>query len=582
MRQNTTALARGIYTASDADVFLRGIDALDTAFASAIRLHRTPRHSNTHGTTGGGGAPLFDQNDLFVIAYGDQFGDEQPNAAGGAALKYLHQFLRHDLEGSANGVHILPFYPYSSDDGFSVTDYQQVNPPLGSWDDIDAISNEYPLMVDLVCNHCSVQHEWFKGFLAGAPRYHDYFITESLATDLTAVFRPRTSPLLHPFPTPAGEQYVWTTFSQDQVDLNYASPRLLIDIINTLFTYIQHGARVIRLDAIAYLWKEIGTPCINHPRTHLVVQLMRTLVEERFPGVLLLTETNLPHRENISYFGDGDNEAHMVYNFTLPPLTLDAIIRGDATHLTRWAGTLRPPSNHCTWLNFLASHDGIGILPAHAYLGDNEMANLLDTVTARGGHVSYKQTPTGVTPYEMNVNYLSAATDPAWSTEKKATAFLTTQAIMCSLAGVPAPYIQSVVGSENWSAGPEQGRGNRSINRKKYGYQAMHAALATEGTLRHTVFSAYKRLMSVRTAHPAFHPNAPQEVIDLDRRLFVVRRGVEGGETVLCIHNTSAQTVRVRIPPHPAAAYTDILTDTAAPLVQGDIQVNPYQSLWLE
>src|SRR5690606_35016656 len=108
--------------------------------------------------------------------------------------------------------------------------------------------------------------------------------------------------------------------SADQVDLNFKNPAVLLATTRALLFYVEHGAKFIRLDAIAYLWKEIGTPCIHLPQTHQVIQLMRAVLDEVAPDVRLITETNVPHPDNISYFGAGTNEAQLVYNFALPPL----------------------------------------------------------------------------------------------------------------------------------------------------------------------------------------------------------------------------------------------------------------------
>ena len=156
-------------------------------------------------------------------------------------------------------IHLLPFYPYSSDDGFSVIDYKQVNPALGTWDDVARVGQNFHLMFDGVINHISAQSAWFKAFLQDDPKYRDYFIVVEGEPDLSQVVRPRTLPLLTEFTTPSGAKKVWTTFSADQIDLNYANPEVLLDIIDVLLFYVAHGAELIRLDAIAYLWKEIGT-----------------------------------------------------------------------------------------------------------------------------------------------------------------------------------------------------------------------------------------------------------------------------------------------------------------------------------
>ena len=449
------------------------------------------------------------EGDTVLIAYGDQFHGpphDQTDARPNSPLGYLHRFMNTELEKLISGVHILPFSPYSSDDGFSVIDYRQVDAAVGDWKDIEALGSDYRFMADLVLNHCSAQSEWFQAFMRDETPYRDYFITVAPGSDTSMVFRPRALPLLHPFQTAAGEQVVWTTFSSDQVDLNYANPEVLLEMLDILLQYVASGARVIRLDAIAYVWKELGTSCLHHPNAHAIVRLFRAVLATIAPGVLIITETNVPHEENISYFGAGDDEAHLVYNFSLPPLTLDAFLRGDAQHLSRWAATLSPPSPGVAFFNFLASHDGIGLLPARGYLSRSEMDNLLQTVLRRGGRISTKMTADGEIPYEANINYLSAITDPDWSIAMRAAAFLTAQAIMLAMAGLPAIYVHSLVGSLNWQAGVEQTGANRAINRQKLGYDQLLTELATAGSLRNVVFAGYKRLLRARAAVDAFHP----------------------------------------------------------------------------
>ncbi|RKX74400.1 MAG: alpha-amylase, partial [Spirochaetes bacterium] len=269
-----------------------------------------------------GGVPA-DEGDAVMISYGDNI--QSPEMVPLAALK---DFADQHLNGVISGIHILPFSPYSSDDGFSVMDYREVNPDWGSWTDISAIGSRFRLMADLVLNHCSAKGTWFKQFLAGVPKYQNFFITVEPGTDLTAVFRPRALPLLHEFEVNGEKKQVWTTFSDDQVDLNFANPDVFLEFIDILLDYVGKGVRIIRLDAIGFLWKEIGTSCMHHPKTHEMVKLFRLVLAETAPGVILITETNVPHKENISYFGNGTDEAHMVYQFTRPPLTMDAYIRG--------------------------------------------------------------------------------------------------------------------------------------------------------------------------------------------------------------------------------------------------------------
>lgn len=275
--------------------------------------------------------PTLKQEGPILIAYGDHV-----QAEGMKPLQALHYFARQHLKGLIDSVHLLPFYPYTSDDGFSVVDYMAVDPALGKWEDVQAIGRDFRLMFDLVLNHTSASSAWFQAFLRGEAPYDQYFATASPDDDLSAVVRPRTHPLLTPFETTSGTRHVWTTFSTDQVDLNYAHPPVLLDMLRILLDYVRLGADYVRLDAIAYLWKTIGTPCIHLPQTHAIVQLMRAVLDAAAPWVKLITETNVPHHENITYFGDGLHEAQMVYNFALPPLLLHSLLVGSAETLSAW------------------------------------------------------------------------------------------------------------------------------------------------------------------------------------------------------------------------------------------------------
>jgi sucrose phosphorylase len=306
---------------------------------------------------------LLSERDALVIAYGDHV--REP---GVAPLRSLNRLLDRHAGGLISGVHVLPFFPSSSDDGFSVIDYRRVEPSLGSWDDISALGRDFQLMFDGVFNHASAESDWFRRFLREDPEYQDWFITVEGNPDLSKVVRPRTLPLLTSFETASGPKKVWTTFSADQVDLNVKNPDVLLALFDVLLAYVKRGAGLIRLDAIAYLWKEIGTSCIHLPQTHRVVQLMRAVLDQVAPDVMLVTETNVPHRDNISYFGDGTDEAQLVYNFALPPLVLHSLVSGNAEALTRWAGTLKLATTKVTFLNFLASHDGIGVTPVRGIL----------------------------------------------------------------------------------------------------------------------------------------------------------------------------------------------------------------------
>lgn len=399
--------------------------------------------------------------DAMLITYGDQI--QEPDHT---PLHALHEWFNAHLKGAISSVHLLPFYPYTSDDGFSVVDYSAVDPALGTWDDISSLGSDARLMFDAVINHISAHSAWFQGYLRDDPRFRDYFIVLDQPVDLSGVTRPRTHPVLTTFLTPTGAHRVWTTFSIDQIDLNFRNPDVLLAIIDVLLLYVARGAAYLRLDAIGYLWKQAGTTCIHLPETHAVVQLIRSVLDVVAPQVLLITETNVPHIDNISYFGDGSNEAQLVYQFPLAPLVLDAFHTGNAGHLQQWAATLAPPSAETTFFNFLASHDGIGLMPAVGILSRDEIDALAQMTLAHGGRVSYKTNADGTqSPYELNITLFDALSAPADADEETAIArFMAAHAIMLALAGLPGIYVHSLVGSSNDQEGVAQTGRARSIN----------------------------------------------------------------------------------------------------------------------
>ena len=520
----------------------------------------------------------FDEQDCVLITYGDMVQE-----ACTPPLDTLANFLEQTVKGVINTVHLLPFYPYSSDDGFSVIDYKQVDPNLGSWENVARFGRSFELMFDAVVNHISSESHWFQGFLRDESPYKDYFTVVQAGTDLSQVFRPRELPLLTEVETVTGQRQVWTTFSADQIDLNYANPELLLEVVDTLLFYVSLGARFIRLDAIAFIWKEIGTSCIHLPQAHRIIQLLRSVLGEVAPDVVLITETNVPHKDNISYFGDGINEAQMVYNFSLPPLTLHAFHTGDAQTLSRWAATLSQPSEATTFFNFLASHDGIGVTPARDLLSDIEIANMARRVEALGGYVSYRTALDGSKrAYELNINYLDALGDAdqtGQDPEIVAMRFIASQAIMLALRGVPGIYFHSLFGSHSWLEGVKQTGRKRSINRQKLQRNRLEAELANSGSLRQRVFSSYCRLLKARAADPAFHPNGDQIVLDLNPAIFAVQRtSPDALSTVFCVQNVSAESLHIRLPVRNSALKELVSGKTHR---SDDLRVRPYEVLWL-
>lgn len=521
----------------------------------------------------------WDQTDALVITYGDSIVRE-----GERPLQTLKHWLDRYAQGRLTGAHILPFYPWSSDDGFAVIDYLKVNPPLGDWDDILSIGAKYTLMADLVINHCSGSSEWFQNFLENREPGKDYFATATPEDDLSLVVRPRTSPLLREVEAVDGTRHVWCTFSHDQIDLNFRNPEVLKRMVEIVRHYLDNGVRVFRLDAVAFLWKEPGTSCLNLRKTHEIVRLLRTLIENARADALIITETNIPNQENLSYFGNS-NEAHCVYNFSLPPLLVNTLVTGDCLYLKQWMMSMPPPQHGTAYFNFIASHDGIGLRPAEGLLSDDELQTLVSTMRRFGGHVSYRALENGVNkPYEINIALFDAlkgttAGPDEWGLER----FVCAHAIMLGLEGIPGIYIHSLLATRNDTERLEATGQNRAINRHQWDAEELEALLADSTSENARVFERIMNLLSLRQKQSAFHPNATQFTLHLGARLFGFwRQSADRRQSIFCVSNISSepQTLNLRdINLIEAQNWTDLISGDDCNAVE--LEMQPYRTVWI-
>ncbi len=516
----------------------------------------------------------WDEKDIVLITYADQF-----SAPGEKALPVFTRFYNEWLSRSFSHVHLLPFYPWSSDDGFSVIDYHEVAPETGSWRDVAELKKSASLMFDFVCNHMSAKSKWFENYINQTPGYEDFFISVDPETDLSAVTRPRALPLLTPFTLHDGSvRHLWTTFSEDQIDLNFASPEVLIAMVDVLLHYLMEGARYIRLDAVGFMWKIPGTNCIHLEQTHRLIQLFRAITDRVAPGTVLITETNVPHKDNISYFGDGENEAQMVYQFSLPPLVLHAVHCQDVRALCQWASSLKLPSMKTTWFNFLASHDGIGLNPLRGILPESEILSLVEKLQQEGALVNWKNNPDGTrSPYEINVTYLDALSAKESEDNERIARFILAHAVLLSFPGVPAVYIQSILGSRNDYDGVERLGYNRAINRKKYRAGEIDAELEDNKSLRHSIYHRLTQLIAIRRTEKAFHPDSQTIFETSGTHVFKIIRTADNGERITALFNFSN---------HQQNIHSDI--ETGRELIAGEdirsttLSLNPWQVMWIK
>ncbi len=544
----------------------RAGDALDDITA-LLRRHGTgnPRP--------GGGRREWTERDAVLITYGDQV-----RVPGEAPLGTLHRFLRRHLAGLVTSVHLLPVFPWSSDDGFAVVDHTRIDPGLGDWDDVSAIAAEFAVMLDVVLNHVSASHPWLAGFLNGDPAFGGHFVEVAPDADLSAVVRPRSRPLITRFASPGGDRWLWTTFSADQVDLNYRNPEVLVRMVEVVLGYLAHGAALLRLDAVGYAWKEAGTSCLSLEGAHRLVRLLRAAIDAVAPYVALVTETNVPHLENVAYFGDGTDEAQAVYQFSLPPLVLHAFVTGDAGRLASWISRVDQPPPGCVFLNFLASHDGIGLMPALGLLDDAEVDGLVERVIRHGGLVSMRDTRSRPRPYELNTTLFDALSDPngAEPERLRVARFLAANSVMLMLSGVPGIYVHSLFGSPNDLVAAETSGSPRRINRARFAERELEAALADPQSRARRVFDGYAAMLRARASHPAFRPDAPQRVLETPPSILAIERGSSETGRVQCLVNVAANP---RSTPAPASG-TDLLSGRQA--AAGDpLTLQPYEVMWL-
>lgn len=515
----------------------------------------------------------WDESDVVLITYADQFHHEDAKP-----LAVFNAFYYKWFKSVFSHVHLLPFCPWSSDDGFSVIDYHRVAPEAGEWSDIAELNHQARLMFDFVCNHMSAKSEWFNHYLQQKPGFENFFLAMDPATDLSAVTRPRALPLLTPFTLHDGStRHLWTTFSDDQIDLNYSEPDVLLAMVDVLLHYLAQGADYVRLDAVGFMWKTPGTSCIHLEKTHQLIKLFRAIADEVAPGTVIITETNVPHKDNIAYLGNGRDEAHMVYQFSLPPLVLHAVHRQDATALCQWAQGLTLPGRDTTWFNFLASHDGIGLNPLRGILPEEEILHLVEQLRQEGALVNWKNNPDGTrSPYEVNVTYMDALSARESSDDERLARFLLAHAILLTFPGVPAIYIQSIMGSRNDYDGVERLGYNRAINRQKYQQDDIENELQTSGSLRHRVYHALSRMVVLRRQNTVFHPDSGFSINSISPQVMQITRTAKNGETLDALFNISNTEQQIKI--HNAGF--DLISE--CPVAHAEITLHPWQVMWIK
>ena len=473
-----------------------------------------------------------------VICYGDNINSNQKNS-----IQVFQNFFKKNLNKYFNAIHFLPFYPSSSDSGFAVKDHYKIERRIGSWSDIKKISKSSHVMADIVINHSSARGLWFKNFLKKKRPGKDYFLTVNSKFNTSKVVRPRDHKLLKKIDIFGKSDYLWRTFSADQIDLNFKNPSVLLRFIKIMVHLISNGVTIFRLDAIAYLWKKNGTNCINLKQTHEIVKLLRLISNLLNVETIIITETNLPEKENLSYFGKND-EANWIYNFSLPPLLIHAFLFENSSYLNKWSKKLPNAKFQNSYLNFIASHDGIGMRPTEGILNERSLNNFLKRLKKNGSKFSYRKIQNkSKKVYEANITVFDALKKSDADPNGKffLERYIAAHAIMISFEGVPAIYFNSLFGKSNDEAKYVITGNNRDINRYKWSYENITKKLNNKNSKQSIFYQNLGKLLEIKVKQKAFHPNAKRLNINLGSKLFCFKRiSLDKKQTIISITNCSS------------------------------------------
>ncbi len=515
------------------------------------------------------------------------YADNVKNGLYGKTISNFISFYNKFFSSFIDCIHFLPFFPSSGDGGFSVKNHEDIDPAFGTWDEIKTLSKNANVMTDLVLNHASSEGKWFKNFLLNKNPGKDYFFTINNNYDYSNVIRPRDHDLLKKIKILNDTKNLWCTFSYDQIDLDFRNPEVLLEFITLILKLSSYGIKIFRLDAVAFIWKETGTTCLNLPETHEIIKLLRDIVDQLDKNLIIVTETNLPKEENLSYFGKND-EAHWIYNFPLPPLIVHTFLFGDSTSLTKWSMKMPPAQVGNAYLNFIASHDGIGMRPAEGVLSEEEINSMLMRLEKNGSQFSMRKLPSKEEKvYEANISLFNALQYTDEDSEGKFTLerFIASHSIILSIEGVPAFYFNSFFATQNDYKSYLNSKVKRDLNRHKWNYSNLEATLNDENSVENKCYELLKTLISIRKAQPAFHPNATQFTLNLNKNVFSVwRQSRDRRQSIFAITNVTSKNIDLNtnmINLIDDEKWYDLLNPEVSFKDEQNIKLNPYQTIWI-
>jgi sucrose phosphorylase len=521
----------------------------------------------------------WDQRTALVITYADSI-----VAPGEKPLQTLKHWLDQHSQGCLTGVHVLPFYPYSSDDGFAVIDYLRVNEHLGDWDDVLALGAKYDLMADLVINHCSGSSEWFSNFLRGEEPGRDYFFTASPEDDLSQVVRPRTSPLLREVETSRGCEARLVHFfprpDRPQLPQPRGAETLCRDrspLPRSRRADLPPRRGCVSVEGTGHDQPQPARDARDYPPPAYARGACATGRgtdhgdEHPQPGKPVLLRQRQRSALRLQLLPATAAAEHAGHRRLLLPQAVDD------EHAAAAAGH--------RYFNFIASHDGIGLRPAEGLLSDEELQTLISTMRRFGAHVSYRVLQDGENkPYEINIALFDALQGTVDGPDEFGVQrFLCAHTIMLGLEGIPGIYLHSLLGTRNDYERLERTGQNRAINRHQWDREELEERLADPASTHARVFTALRDLLALRQRQMAFHPNATQFTLHLGNQLFGFwRQSADRRQSIFCVSNISREVQTLQLSDINLIQYEDW-----SDLISGEdcngpfMQLEPYRTVWI-
>lgn len=487
-------------------------------------------------------------------------------------LKGVLKHLNYIEECGVNYLHLMPLLDTPegrSDGGYAVSDFRKVRPDLGTMEDLECLAAEchkrdVSICLDFVMNHTSEDHEWARKARMGDPEYQSrYFFYDNY--DLPAQFE-RTVPEVFPTTAPGNftwvadaGKYVMTTFYPYQWDLNYWNPVVLNEMVGNMLNLVNRGIDVIRIDAVPYIWKQLGTNCRNLPQVHSIVRIMRIICEIVCPGVLLLGEVVMEPDKVVPYFGSVEKpECHMLYNVTTMAATWNSVATKDIRLLRQQMNVVSSLPKDYVFLNYLRCHDDIGWGLDYPWLkqfGIDEVSHkkyLNDFLTGQylgsfGRGELYNSDPEsgdarlcGTTASLCGIEKVAYERDEE-ALKKAVRLDLMLHAYMLSQSGIPVIYSGDEIGQENdytYHENPKKWDDSRYLHRGSFRWD-LEKKRSVKGSLQETIFEGIKKLESIRAQFPVFCTDAEVWTIDTwdDAVLGLVRRS--GEEKLIALFNFS-------------------------------------------